>query len=49
MEPLTHAETLALTDAILQAAEAGDHQAAADLAALAKDPDAVRKILEADK
>jgi len=43
--PLTADESAALVAAMLELAEAGDHDAAEHLGELAQDPDAVRKIL----
>jgi hypothetical protein len=44
-EPLTPEESGALAAAILELAEAGDHEAAARLGDLAKDPAELRKVL----
>ena len=47
-EPLTADESAALVQAMLELAEAGNHDAAQHLADLASDPDAVREVLAGD-
>lgn len=47
-EPLTADESQELAEAMLELAEAGEHEAAKHLGELAQDPDALRKVLAGD-